>query len=257
MNSFWYRTCRSVTNCFYSTPTSILTREACLPPIVAYCRYHRRLAALWIACAPPTHNPAAACLPPSFPSLSVFRAQESSRHLTKGLSLVYLHLNWRSATPTPPIRKHLPIDAMAHLVIPLMGGLSRLPLVLYAPPPPGTDIPPPQLMLKTYRALKRRAQDALLDDWKTLHPAPNYYPYAPRLNPHPFMGLDKFVAGRIHQMRAGKSYLAVHPSWWSELPNDTCPRCGSASKSFKHAILYCPKRNQERALLLGVKGSRF
>ena len=65
------------------------------------------------------------------------------------------------------------------------------------------------------------------------------------------MGLDKFVAGRIHQMRAGKSYLAAHPSWWSQLPNDTCPRCGSAPESFAHANLYCPNRARERALLLG------
>ena len=93
MNSFWHRTCRWVTNCFYSTPTSILTREACLPPVAAYCRYRRRLAALRVACAPPTHNPAAARLPPSFPSLSVFRAQDSSRHLTRGLSSVYLPLD--------------------------------------------------------------------------------------------------------------------------------------------------------------------
>ena len=135
MNSFWHRTCRWVTNCFFSTPISILTREACLPPIAAYCKYRRRLATLYVACAPPTHNPAAARLPSSFPSLSVFRAQDSSRHHTKGLSSVYLPLDWRSAVPTPPIRKHLPIDAMAHLVIPLIEGLSRLPLVLHAPPP--------------------------------------------------------------------------------------------------------------------------
>ena len=82
MNSFWHRVCRWVTNNFYSTPTSILTREACLPPINAYCRHRRRLAALRIACAPPTHNPAAASLPSSFSSLSSFRALDSSRHLT-------------------------------------------------------------------------------------------------------------------------------------------------------------------------------
>ena len=251
MNSFWHRTCRWVTNCFFSTPTSILTREACLPPIAAYCRYRRRLAALRIACAPPTQNPAAARLPTSFPSLSVFRAQDSSRHLTRGLSSVYLPLDWRSEVPTPPIRKHLPIDAMAHLLLPLIGGLSRLPMVLHAPPPAGTEIPPSQLMLRTYLALKKRARNALLDDWATVHPTPDYYPYSPRLTPHPFMGLDKFVAGRLHQMRAGKSYHAAHPSWWSELPDDTCPRCGSDSESFAHAILHCPKKNRERSLLLG------
>ena len=35
MNSFWHRACRLVTNCFYLTPTSILTQEAFLPPIEA------------------------------------------------------------------------------------------------------------------------------------------------------------------------------------------------------------------------------
>ena len=40
MNSFWHRVCRWVTNNFYSTLTSILTHEACLPPIEAYC-HHR------------------------------------------------------------------------------------------------------------------------------------------------------------------------------------------------------------------------
>ena len=74
MSSFWHRVCRWVTKNFYSTPTSILTREACLPPVDVYCRHRRRLAALHIAGAPPTHNPAAARLPTSFPSLSSFRA---------------------------------------------------------------------------------------------------------------------------------------------------------------------------------------
>ena len=106
-------------------------------------------------------------------------------------------------------------------------------------------------MMRTYQALRRRAREALIEDWETLHPAPAYYPYLPRLDPHPFMGLDKFVAGRIHQMRSGKSYLAAHPSWWSERPNDTCPRCGSGPESFTHAILHCPTKNRERSLLLG------
>ena len=110
-------------------------------------------------------------------------------------------------------------------------------------------------MLRTYLALKQRARDALLDDWVTLHPTPDYYPYSPRLTPHPFMGLDKFVAGRIHQMRAGKSYLVADPSWWNELPNDTCPRCSLEPESFARAILHCPKKNRERSLLLGEVAS--
>jgi len=53
MNGFWHRVQRWTTNNFFSTPTSILSCEACLPPIISYCRYKRRLAPLRIACAPP------------------------------------------------------------------------------------------------------------------------------------------------------------------------------------------------------------
>ena len=246
MNSFWHRVCQWVTNNFYSTPTSFLTREACLPPIDTYCRHRRRLAALPIACAPPTHNPAAARLPSSFPSLSSFRALNSSRHLTSGLSSYYIPLNWRTPVPSPPMRKHLPIDALAHLTIPLSDGLSRFPLVLKIPPPPGENIPPPLLMGRTYKALKVRSQLLMLDEWDSLHPPPDYYMYPRRLNPHPFMGLDKFIAGRLHQMRAHKSYRAAHPSWWSEDPDTSCPRCRSDIETFEHAILHCPARSSHR-----------
>ena len=164
MSSFWHRICRWVTNNFYSTPTCILTREACLPPVDTYCRHRRRLAALRIACAPPTHNPATSRLPSSFPSLSSFRALDSSRHLTKGLSSYYLPLNWRTPVPSPPMRKHIPIDALAHLTIPLSEVLSRFPLVLKIPPPPGENIPPPLLMARTYKALKVRSRLLMLSE---------------------------------------------------------------------------------------------
>jgi len=152
MNSFWHRVQRWRTNNFFSTATSILAREACLPPIRSYYRYRRPLAVLRVACAPLYANPASARLPQSFPSLSAFRAQDSSRHLTIGLSSVYLPLNWRTETPSPALRKHLPVDALAHLTLPLQEGLSCLPLVLHAPPPPGTTIPPPDFMKRTYQA---------------------------------------------------------------------------------------------------------
>ena len=119
MHSFWHRVQRWTTNNFFSTPTSILSREACLSPIISYCRYKRQLAALRIACAPPTGNPVSARLPPSFPSLYAFRAQDSSRHLTRALSSVYHPLSWRMEVPSPPLRKHLPVDVLVHLTLPL------------------------------------------------------------------------------------------------------------------------------------------
>ena len=172
MNTFWHRVYRWVTNNLYSTPPSILTREACLPPIDPYSRHRRRLAALRIACALPTHNPAAGRLPFSFPSLSSFRALDSSRHLTKRLSSYYLPLTWRTPVPSSPMRKYLPINALAHLTIPLSEGLSRFPLVLKIPPPPGENIPPPLLMARTYKALKVRSRILMLSEWDSLPPPP-------------------------------------------------------------------------------------
>ena len=246
MNSFWHCVCQWVTNNFYSTPTSILTHEACLPPIDAYCRHRRRLAALPIACTPPTHNPAAARLPSSFSSFSAFRALDSSRHLTSGLSSYYLPRNWRTPVPSPPMPKHLPIDALAHLTIPVSDGLCRVPLVLKVPPPPGENFPLPLLMARTYKALRVRSQLLMLDERDSLHPTPDYYTYPRRLEPHPFMSLDKFIAGRLHQMRAHKRYLAAHPSWWSEDPDTSCPRCRSDVETCEHAILHCPARSSYR-----------
>jgi len=90
----------------------------------------------------------------------------------------------------------------------------------------------------------------LRQDWADDDPTPPYYDYHPSLTPHPFMGLGKFLAGRIHQMRAGKSYLAAHPSWSDEDPNLTCPRCETEPESFQHAILTCPARTRDRELIL-------
>jgi len=105
-------------------------------------------------------------------------------------------------------------------------------------------------MSRTHQALRARARNMLLQDWATDAPTPPYYEYPPSLTPHPFMGLGKFLAGRIHQMRSAKSYLAAHPSWSDEDPNLTCPCCGTEPEAFQHAILTCPARARDRDLLL-------
>ena len=81
-------------------------------------------------------------------------------------------------------------------------------------------------------------------------PTPPYYDYPPSLSPHPFMGLGKFVASRIHPMRAAKRYLAAHSSRFDENPNTACPLCGTEPESFQHAILACPAWSGARSLLL-------
>jgi len=67
MDSFRHRVHRWTTNNFFSTPISILAREACLPPIISYCGYRRRLAALRVVCAHPLRQPSLGQTPADLP----------------------------------------------------------------------------------------------------------------------------------------------------------------------------------------------
>jgi len=80
-----------------------------------------------------------------------------------------------------------------------------------------------------------------MKEWEARFLDPDRYPYRPSRKPHPFMGLNKFDAGRLHQARSGKSYLRAHPSRNDDRPT-ICPRCEEAPESFKHAVLSCPTR---------------
>ena len=250
LDTCWRKVQRWTTNCFSATPTRILSVESCLPPISLLISHRQRLAALRVVCSPPGMNPATARLHPSFPSLSTHRARASSLAMTRGLSSVYLPLHWKTPCPVPPMRNHLPVDAVAHQTIPFTLGLSKMPMInshLVCPTP---TLPPQSLMDNTYSAMKNRVRETLLTEWATLFPTPGYYLHPPALSPRPFMGLGKFVAGRIHQMRAGKSYLAAHPTWRSPHADTSCPRCGLKPETFEHAILSCPSRQHSRSRLL-------
>ena len=85
-----------------------------------------------------------------------------------------------------------------------------------------------------------------MQHWHSL-PLPDYYSYSLHLSPHPFLGLGKFMAGCIHQMRSQKSYLAAHPSWFNAHDSALCPLCGDEPETFCHAILLCPAKASARA----------
>jgi len=250
LDTFWRKVQRWTTNCFSATPTGILSVESCLPPVSLLITHRQRLAVLRVVCSPPSLNPATAHLHPSFPSLSVHRAPDSSRAITRGLSSVYLPLHWKTPRPVPPIRNHLPVDAVAHRTIPFTLGLSRMPMINSHLVCPAQSLPLLSLMDSTYSALKKRVREKLLVEWASLFPTPGYYLHPPALHPRPFMGLGKFVAWRIHQMRAGKSYLAAHPTWRSPDADTSCPRCGLEPETFEHAILSCPTRQHSRSRVL-------
>jgi len=248
MSVFWLRVCRWITNCFSSTNLACLHREACLPPLLILVRHQHRLAGLRLICSPPEINPATARLPKSVPTFSPHRATLIARGKIPSRPYLFFNLDWRSAPDKlkNPRYRHNAITALANPATPLVHDVATLPpislhLTDYLLPVPG--------VVPSYARLKLRAKQLLLCDWSAT-PAPPYYPYPPSTRPHPFMGLGKFVAGRIHQMRSGKSYLAAHPSWEDPDADTSCPLCSEAPQTFKHAILSCPSSARQRSRLL-------
>ena len=148
--------------------------------------------------------------------------------------------------PRPPSknRAYLPLDALPHSMLFLLGpdGLEARPVTAqhllcesYPEPRQG----------RSYAQLKLKCKNLLRDEWDKAAPDPARYPYRPSLQPHPFMGLDKFPACHLHQIRSGKSYLRAHPSWDNDAPT-TGPSWHSAPETFEHAILHCSAKEPAR-----------
>jgi len=163
---------------------------------------------------------------------------------------MYHPLHRNTATRVPPRRNHLPIDGVAHRSIPLSQGLPRMPMINSHLISLALTVPPQSLMNNINSALKKGQSEALLDDWPRLFPMPWHNHHPPALNPRPFMGLNKFMASQIHQMRAWKGYLATHPTWRTPDANTSCPRCGLEHETFEHTILACLSRHGARSHLL-------
>ena len=197
LSAFWHKVQRWTTNCFMSTPTDILPITACLLPLELLLAYKRRLAYLRILCSPPEINPATARLPPSVQTPSLDRHSPDHRALSAGNAGSGLPLPWTQPRPPLKNRAHLPLDALLHSMLFLLGpeGLGPLPVTsqhllceLYPKSPPG----------RSYPQLKPQCRSLLMDEWEKAVPDPARYPYRPSLKPYPFMALDKFSAGRLH-----------------------------------------------------------
>ena len=236
LSAFWHKVPRWTTNCFMSTPTDILATEACLTPLELLLTYKRRLAYLRILCSPPEINPPTKRLPPSVQTPSLHRHSPDHRALRARNAGRRLPLPWIQPTPPSKNRAHLPLDALPHSLLFLLGpdGLSPLPVTSQHLLCESYPVPPPW---RSYPQLQLKCKNLLMEEWDKAAPDPARYPYRPWLKPHPFIGLDKFSAGRLYQMRSGKSYPRAHPSWDNEV-HATCPRCQSAPETFKHAILH-------------------
>ena len=248
MSVFWHRVCRWITNCFSSTNLPCLHSEACLPPLPVLVRHQHRLAGLRLICSSPEINPATAPLPKSVPTFSPHRATLIARGKITSQPYLCFNLDWCCAPDKfkNPRYRHNAITALSNTAIPLVHDVVTLPPIsLHL-----TDyLPPVPRVVPSYALLKLRAKQLLLSYWSAT-PAPPYYPYPPSTRPHPFMGLGKFVAGRIHQMCSGKSYLTAHPLCGDPDADTTCPLCPKAPWTFEHAILSCSSSACQKSTLL-------
>ena len=224
----------------------IVAAKSCLPPLTVLLLHKRRMAALTVISSPTSINPALPCLCRSFPSLVRARAPDCHRALRTRLTPNVMPLNWNTPLRSPPARTHLPVDALADLTLPLLEGFSFAPLINSTLLPDLLVLPSDEIMTNAYRTLKRLAQTLMIEHWCSL-PLPDYYSYPLPLSPHPFMGLEKFMAGRIHQVHSQKSNQAPHPSWFKAHDSPFCPLCGDKPEMFSHAILRCHAKAPARA----------
>ena len=146
MEVFWRQVQRWVSNCFQSTPILILAAEACLPPVSVIVPHKRRIAALWLACAAPSQNPAAARLSPYFPSMLLYRAPNSYRALCTHLPPNVMHLSRHTQRPPSKVRSHLPVDQLANIALSLRGTLSCTLLANGHLLPDTSRLPPADIM---------------------------------------------------------------------------------------------------------------
>ena len=175
---------------------------------------------------------------------SLHRHSPNPRGLSAGNAGSRLPLPWLQPRPPTKNRAHLPLDALPRSMLLLLGPDGHAPLPVTSQHLLCESYPqPPQD--RSYPRLKLESNNLLIKEWDEAAPDPARYPYRPSLRPHPFMGLDKFSAGRLHKMRSGKSYLRAHSSWDNDAPT-TCPSCQSAPETFQHTILHCSAKEPPR-----------
>ena len=193
---------RWLTNCIRITPHPILSAESCLTPLHVLFSHKGQMAALRLVWSPLIINPASACLCRSFPTFLRARASDSYRSLCTRLPQNVMPLNWKTPRLSPPVRSHLAVDSLVHLTLPLLQGLTFAPMINSLLLPGLPPLPDDATMSAAYRALQMKARSLMIEHWRSFSPVPAYYTIPLSLSPYQFMGQGKFMAGRIHHMRA-------------------------------------------------------
>ena len=238
MQKFWNRVLRWITNAFYATNITVVSAEACLAPIKLYMRQTREMTAVRITTAIPSNNIATAMLPGGYPMVDDYRYPTNRRQAFDNNKGGMRPKVWNS-TSTTSAQVRLPIDEV--------GAIAAS---FYTARP--FPMKPNRLSMVTEQAAKSwvEAKDAVRKkiqktwvDWEY----PPYYEYRPPYREcWYFMTLPKFKAGRIHQMRANKSYLKAQKDWSNQDQDPRCDRCGQHDQTFQHIITTCPALEPKR-----------
>jgi len=232
MQTFWNRVLRWITNSFYATNTTVVSAEACLAPIKLYAKQAREMTAVRITTAVPKNNIATAMLPGGYPLVEEYRYPTNRRQAFDNNKGGMRPKTWNStATTTAQVR--LPIDEVGVIAA---GNYSARPFLMK----------PNRLSMVTEQAAKSWFE-AKQGIWKKKQKESVEWEYLPYYEYRPpfrecwyFMTLPKFKAGRIHQMRANKSYLKAQKDWSNQDQDPRCDRCGQADQTFRHIITDCP-----------------
>jgi len=205
MQKFWNHVIRWITNTFYATIISVLSSEACLAPMALYTEQIRLMAAVRIVTAIPENNVATAMLPQSFPIKGDFRIAMTRRVAFDRNKEGMRPKVWSSKCNTTA-QVRLPIDEIAARATEIF--------------PTGPILRQPTRLLRITREDAKGHFKAKVTGRKNIHkkwqdkPYPLYYEYRPPYREcWNFMTFPKFVPGRIHQMRANKSYLRAETDW--------------------------------------------
>jgi len=193
---------------------------------------------------PPKINFTAGLLAPWVQTPSLLRQVPDQNALLGKNAGTQLPLPWLSGDPPTKNRGHLTLDEIPYSMLFLLGsdGVAALPVTSqhleahsYREPQGGRKHP----------QLRGHCRNLLMEEWKARGPALARYPFPPWVTQHPFMGLNKFGAGRLHQIRSGKTSLRGHRSWDNDNPT-TCRRRTESPGPVEHAILSCPTREPAR-----------
>jgi len=131
MYAFWHKVQRWVTNCFTcSTPTNILAIEACPPRLELLLLYKTCLASLRVLCSPPDIKLASARLLPSVQTLFIYGYDQDHPVLLARNVHDLLPLKWVQVRPPLINLSHLPLEAIPHMMLFLLGpdGLAPFPV---------------------------------------------------------------------------------------------------------------------------------